>query len=36
VRHKQAARRFDLSAAQLAYDALTDGSARGKVVVEVN
>jgi len=30
------ARRFDLSAAQLAYDALTDGSARGKVVVEVN
>jgi NADPH:quinone reductase and related Zn-dependent oxidoreductases len=29
------ARRFDLSSTQLAYDALADGSARGKVVVEV-
>ncbi|MFM0338987.1 zinc-dependent alcohol dehydrogenase family protein [Paraburkholderia fungorum] len=29
------ARRFDLNSAQLAYDALTDGSARGKIVVEV-
>ncbi|MFP3568099.1 zinc-dependent alcohol dehydrogenase family protein [Paraburkholderia sp. SIMBA_030] len=29
------ARRFDLGSAQLAYDALTDGSARGKVVVGV-
>ena len=30
------ARRFDLGTAQLAYEALADGSARGKVVVEVN
>ena len=30
------ARRFDLGSAQLAYEALADGSARGKVVVEVN
>jgi NADPH2:quinone reductase len=28
-------RRFDLNSAQLAYDALTDGSARGKIVVDV-
>ena len=30
------ARRFDLGTAQLAYEALADGSARGKVVVEVS
>ncbi|CAB3642659.1 L-threonine 3-dehydrogenase [Paraburkholderia sediminicola] len=30
------ARRFDLGTAQRAYEALADGSARGKVVVEVN
>ncbi|MFM0013202.1 zinc-dependent alcohol dehydrogenase family protein [Paraburkholderia sediminicola] len=30
------ARRFDLGTAQLAYEALADGSAQGKVVVEVS
>ena len=28
-------RRFDLASAELAYEALSDGSARGKIVVDV-
>lgn len=29
-------RRFDLHSADLAYEALTDGTARGKIVVDVS
>jgi NADPH2:quinone reductase len=29
------ARRFDLASAELAYEAITSGTARGKIVVEV-
>jgi NADPH2:quinone reductase len=29
-------RRFDLSSAELAYDALTNGTAAGKLVVDIS
>jgi NADPH2:quinone reductase len=29
-------RRFDLHSAELAYEALTDGTARGKIVVDIS